>query len=686
VDAAVEMPVKRDASIRQAGDAAIEIRLLGPMSVRRGGGPVALPPSRKARALLAYLVMTPGAVARSALCELLWDGPGDPRAELRWCLSRLRSVLGDRGRVVTHDEMVRIELSGCTVDAITLGDAVAGGLDALDVERCRALAALVNGDFLQGLEIDGSPHFGAWMTAQRHRLRDCHAELLQRLVAAVADDEALGYLERWRRLAPYELKVHRLLLNALSRRGRVREAEEHLRAAVRLFEDDGLDCAPLHAAWSEARSLPPSRPGLIVVPPAADVLLPRETPGTGVARRASIAVMPFAQHTAASGFGGVHGGTDVPGGTGDALAHDVITRLAKLRSLFVIAQGTVFELKERGIGPAEAARLLDVDYVVSGSVRRDGAQLAVTVDLVEARTGRVVWAEVLEQRQADALLVLDQIGNRIVASIAGEVEALERNRAVLKPPNSLDAWESHHRGLWHMYRFSKADNELARQFFQSAVQLDPTFSRAYAGLSFTHFQGAFQGWAERATAVDRAFEAAGQSLMADDRDPAAHWAMGRALWLRSRHEQCVAELEQAVELSPNFALAHYTLAFVHSQAGDPHAAISASDHSRSLSPFDPLLFGMLGARAIALVRLGRFEEAAAFAVQAAGRPNAHAHIQAIAAFSLALTGSMDEARTFAAAIRKSRSSYALADFYAAFRLDAKGMAAFRDGASRLGMA
>src|SRR5690606_27647577 len=124
-----------------------------------------------------------------------------------------------------------------------------------------------------------------------------------------------------------------------------------------------------------------------------------------------------------------------------------------------------------------------------------------------------------------------------------------------------------------------------------------------------------------------------------DRDPAAHWAMGRALWLRGGHEASVAELAQAIELSPNFALAHYTLAFVQAQAGDAQAAIASSDFSRRLSPFDPLLFGMLGSRAIALVRLGRFDEAAQWAVRAAARPNAHPHIHAIAALSLALAGS-----------------------------------------------
>jgi tetratricopeptide (TPR) repeat protein len=319
-------------------------------------------------------------------------------------------------------------------------------------------------------------------------------------------------------------------------------------------------------------------------------------------------------------------------------------------------------------------------------VRCQGKRLTVAVELAETRTARIVWAETFNHNLDDAFVVLEEIGDRIVASIASEVEMIERNRAILRPPNSLDAWEAHHRGLWHMYRFSKPDNERARHFFQMAVRLDPTFSRAYAGLSFTHFQDAFQGWAKREPEIDRAFEAAGQSLMVDDRDPAAHWAMGRALWLRGRHDQSVIELERAIDLSPNFALAHYNLAFVHSTAGDPLAAISSSDHSRDLSPFDPMLFGMLGVRAMALVRLGRFEEAADWAVKAAARPNAFAHIRAIAAYSLALAGSLDEAHAYAAAVHRTLPRYSVADFLSAFRFDPQGAALFRKGAKRVGMA
>jgi TolB-like protein len=386
--------------------------------------------------------------------------------------------------------------------------------------------------------------------------------------------------------------------------------------------------------------------------------------------------MPFVDRSVASG---------PRGGVADALAHDLTTRLAKLRNLFVIAQGTAFALHERALDAPDAGRVLNVDYLVSGAVLRQGRRPTVTVELTEARSARVVWAEVFNPRSGDALAILEEIGDRIVAAIAGEIETVERNRAILKPPSSLDAWEAYHRGLWHMYHFDRADNDEAGHFFAAALRLDPTFARAYAGLSFTHFQNAFQGWAQGATGrdaeIDRAFAAAGQSLMADDRDPAAHWAMGRALWLRGRHDQSVVELERAIELSPNFAPGHYALSFVQSQAGDPAAAIAASDHSRSLSPFDPLLPCMLGTRAMALVRLGRFEEAALWSIKAAARPNAHAHIMAIAAYSLALAGRREEARAHLATIHRNLPRYRVDDFLTAMRFAPDGAALFREGAN-----
>ncbi len=667
----MEKPVESARPSRPSGAHAVEVRLLGPLTIRRDGATLALPTSRKVRALFAYLALAPAALARSHLCDLLWDGPNDPRGELRWCLSKIRALVDEPGRhrVDANADMVRLDLGGCFVDALEI-DALAQSMATLPADRLRELAALFRGDLVQGLEVDRSPAFTGWLTAQRRRFRACHVALLERLASDAADGDTDPFLERWLELAPFDRRAHERLLSGLARFGRIREGEEHLAATIRAFEAEGLDSGPLRTAWRSARSQKQEARPVAADRPSA----PHDHDAASVTRRASIAVMPFVDRSA---------GAEIRGGAADALAHDVITRLAKLRVLFVIAQGTVFALHERHVGPQEAGRLLDVDYVVSGSLHRQGGRLTVVAELAETRAAHIVWAETFSYPLDDTFLVLDEIGNRIVACVASEIEASERNRAVLRPPSSLDAWGAHHRGLWHMYRFNRPDNDLARHYFELAARLDPTFARAQAGLSFTYWQSAFQGWEKREPAIDRAFDAAGQSLMADDRDPAAHWAMGRALWLRGRHDQSLLELAQAVELSPNFALGHYTLAFVHATGGDPAIAVASADHSRQLSPFDPLLFGMLGSRAMALLRLGRFEEAAEWAVKAAARPNAHAHILAIAAFVLALAGRTEDAHGYLAAIHATLPHYRVDDLIAAMQFAPDCASLFREAARRL---
>ncbi len=625
--------------------------MLGRLQLARGGKAPPLPASRKVRALLAYLVLSPRPVSRSQLCELLWDAPVDPRGELRWCLSKIRRLVDGkaRRRVIAKEDTVQLDLADCLVDALEVTRAADAGIEKLGLDRQKALAALFGGEFLEGLEMARSPVFEGWLTAQRRHFRACHIALLERLAKSVPDDDALGYIEKWRELAPLDRRVHESLLAALAKRGRVGEAEAHLEATARLFEAEGLDPGSL-------RSL-------------------KEEPAEPAPKRGSIAVMPFSERP---------GGPQ--GGTGQGLAHDVITRLAKLRSLFVIAQGTVRALHERGIGAEEAGRILNVDYVVSGSVRAGDGRIAVGVELAETRSARIVWAETYRQKVDDAFLVLEEIGNKIVASIAAEIEALEKNRAILKPPSSLDAWESYHRGLWHMFRYRQKDNEQARHFFQQALKLDPTFSRAYAGLSFTHYQGAFQAWEEREPQIEKAYEAASQGILADDRDPAVHWAMGRSLYLRKRWEESEAELMRSTDLSPNFALGHYNLSFLRSIVGSPTVAIADSDLSRQLSPYDPMLFGMLATRSMSLVRLGKFDEAASWATKAAARPNAFSHIHAIAAYALALAGDLKQAQTYVTAARRTSPRYGIAEFLLTFPFEPQGEDLFRKGAKLVGMA
>ncbi len=125
--------------------------------------------------------------------------------------------------------------------------------------------------------------------------------------------------------------------------------------------------------------------------------------------------------------------------------------------------------------------------------------------------------------------------------------------------HGLRARRARHRRASRSCHFA---NALAARFFRDALALDPGFCRAYSGLSFSHFQNAFLDLTgDRERQVELALDTASQSLASDDRDPAAHRAMGRALWLSGKTAESCTELERSFELSPNFALGHYTLGF-----------------------------------------------------------------------------------------------------------------------------
>jgi len=242
---------------------ALQLRMLGSLAVSRDGRAIDLPPSRKVRALLAYLALTQRAVPRQRLCALLWESAGDPRGELRWHLSKLRGAVG-AAHVSQDDDCVRLELSGGFVDARDVQHAVQKGVDTLTPRRAKELLALFAGEFLDGLEIDRCPEFTGWLLAQRRRFRAWRVALLDRVVALGAEEEALGHIEKWLEIAPFDVRAHEHLFAALARCGRFRECDEQLTVSTRLFREAEVDCDGLRNAWrtstARRRKVAPGRP------------------------------------------------------------------------------------------------------------------------------------------------------------------------------------------------------------------------------------------------------------------------------------------------------------------------------------------------------------------------------------------------------------------------------------------
>ncbi len=227
----------------------LRLKLLGPLAILQDGLALDLPVSRKARALLAYLAMSPRAVLRDRLSDLLFEDVSDPRGELRWCLSKLRGVLG--ARIDSRDGSVRLDLADCFVDAHEIQDACKAGIATMAPERARELLAHFSGTFLEGLQMDNCPEIAGWLLTQRRRFQAWHVALLERL-ADGTDGESLGYVEKWLEVAPLDIRAHEYLLRALALHGRLQEGEQHLAVSVRLFDAEGLDGAALTKAWRAA--------------------------------------------------------------------------------------------------------------------------------------------------------------------------------------------------------------------------------------------------------------------------------------------------------------------------------------------------------------------------------------------------------------------------------------------------
>ena len=373
--------------------------------------------------------------------------------------------------------------------------------------------------------------------------------------------------------------------------------------------------------------------------------------------RPSIAVLPFRRIGEAGRYDAV----------ADALPHELITDMARLRWLFVTARGSSFRIRSDDADMGEIGRLLGVRYCLAGSVEVAGHSLIVAVELVDTRDGGVVWAERYARIVDDVHQVREEIRSSILAALEIQVPLHEASLARLTVTGDLDAWSAYHLGLQHMYRFNRRDNATATALFQQAVTRDPGFARAHAGLSFVHFQTAFMQHTDDVQGeTDLARRFAMRGLELDPLDPFVNFTMGRTFWLTGDLEGSLAWLERATALSPNYAQGHYARAWTEALAGQPAEARLHTDLAMRLSPIDPLYYGMLGTRSFSHMVLGEDVEAAAWAERAASSPGAHVLIAMIACAAQALAGDDVRAAFWATNARERNPALTQAHFFHAF--------------------
>lgn len=373
--------------------------------------------------------------------------------------------------------------------------------------------------------------------------------------------------------------------------------------------------------------------------------------------RPSIAVLPF-------GYAGDAGQHAL---IADALPHEVIAELCRLRWLFVIARGSSFRFRADAPDFRHIGAVLGARYCVSGRVEAVGNDITITVELADTRDCEMIWAD----RYCSPAGGVHELRSRIVASVIAALEIQiplhEARRARLRSPENLDAWSAYHLGLQHMFRFNQTDNATALALFEQAAAKEPDFARAHAGQSFVHFQNAFLHYtSDVAAEAAQAFRCSEHALEIDPLDPFANFTLGRSLWLTDNVEGSLGWLDRAITLCPNYAQGIYARAWAETVLGMGEQAQRHTDTAIALSPIDPMHYAMLATRALSHLVRGDVAEAAGWSAQAARSPGAHVLVEAIAVACHALSGDIERARSWANRVRRRRPPFTQADFFRSF--------------------
>jgi len=260
----------------------LEIRLIGELEVLRDGRKVALPASKKSRALLAYLVASNRPALRDRLCELLWDGPDDPRAALRWSLTKLRPAVDDR--LVADRDRIEFQAAGADIDLLRVRELTARGVGAMTSDDLRAAASLIRGELLEGLDLASSFRYQQWCAGEREALRQLHVRILGRLVDVLpSGDEALAFARRRAAVDPFNEEAHIGLIRLLAAMERPQDALRHYDDCRAMFERE-LGYRPSNALEDARRAVGRSQPSRSAPAPAVVAQTDERTTLVGRAR------------------------------------------------------------------------------------------------------------------------------------------------------------------------------------------------------------------------------------------------------------------------------------------------------------------------------------------------------------------------------------------------------------------
>src|SRR5438105_3333743 len=361
----------------------------------------------------------------------------------------------------------------------------------------------------------------------------------------------------------------------------------------------------------------------------------------------SIAVLPFAD---------ISGDRDQQYFS-DGITEDIITELSRFRQLHVVARNSSFRYRASDIDMIRTGRELGVQYLLEGSVRRLGARIRITAQLIDAASGHHLWAERFDRSEDDIFAVQDEVVSTIVGTLTGRLQAASVERAKRKPPASLAAYEYVLRADALPYDDLEAEAE-ARRLFAKAIEIDPQYARAYALLAALTQHQWLRSMSGTDDLLDQAFDLARKAAGLAESNYTCQAILGLTHLLRRSFDLAEHHYLTALKQNPNSSMVRAALGYLNAYLGKPAQAIRYFDEAKNLDPFfNPTWYWPeLG---VAHFVAERYDEAVAAFERSSSMPY---WVRAYLATCHALAGRGERAQDYAAQVVRLAPAFSIARF------------------------
>jgi adenylate cyclase len=274
----------------------------------------------------------------------------------------------------------------------------------------------------------------------------------------------------------------------------------------------------------------------------------------------------------------------------DGISEDIITDLSKVSGLFVIARNSAFVYKDKAVNVPQVCRDLGVRFALEGSIRKSGNRVRVTAQLIDGATGGHLWAERYDRDLTDIFDVQDDVTRHIVGALKVTLSDAEKSRIAGGGTRNVEAHDLFLKGRELMLGLKK-DREIFDRWmacFQRAIELDPNYSDAYAGLSMGYCLDHQNRWSDKPElSLGEAERFADAAIAKDDKNPFAHHAASMAAMSKKDYRRWADESETALSLNPNYAPATVARGILYIYTGEPAKAIPYMKRAMRLDPTVP---------------------------------------------------------------------------------------------------